>query len=116
MPLVFSAMKAIIKNRSKFLVLKERVKGAEFWTLPGGKVHFNESPLDALHREVKEEIGLEIKIIKPVGVFWFFRLLDKYQVVCTTYLCTCKGNPITLTQNPANECIIEYRWVTKKNF
>ena len=32
------------------------------WELPGGKVEPGESPLDALHREIHEELGVEIQI------------------------------------------------------
>ena len=40
-------------------VLLQRIGDAEWWCLPGGRVDELESGLDALRREVIEEIGLE---------------------------------------------------------
>lgn len=36
----------------------------EYWTLPGGGVEMGESPLEAIVREVKEETGLEAKVLR----------------------------------------------------
>lgn len=41
----------------------------EMWELPSGKREYFESSHDSLIREVKEETGLDIKIIQPCSVF-----------------------------------------------
>lgn len=112
---VLPAVKAIIKNGNKFIVIKQKLPGKTVWDLPGGKVDYGESPLDTLLREVKEEINLSIKILKPIGIFWFFRN-NMDQIVCTTFLCTPISENVDLSNNPADENIIEYKWVTKKEF
>ncbi|MCK4744468.1 NUDIX hydrolase [Candidatus Parcubacteria bacterium] len=109
------AIKAIIQQDEKFLVIKQEFFGKTVWDLPGGKVDYGESPYETLTREVMEEIHLSVKIIKPLGLFWFFRC-DDDQVVCMTFLCTANNYDIDLTKNPADENIVEYRWVTKNEF
>jgi ADP-ribose pyrophosphatase YjhB (NUDIX family) len=43
--------------------------GTYGWTTPGGRVEQNESPLDALRREVLEEAGLEVLPGDLIGVY-----------------------------------------------
>ena len=39
---------------------------AGVWELPGGKVEVAESSLDALHREIREELGVDIEVGAPL--------------------------------------------------
>ncbi len=109
------AVKAIIQQNNKFLVIKQKLSTHTYWDIPGWKVEFDENPYETLNREVMEEINIPIDIIKPVWMFWFFRN-DWDQVICTTFLCEAKRNDMDLTKNPAIENITEYRWVTKEEF
>jgi 8-oxo-dGTP diphosphatase len=54
---------AIIERGPKFLAAR-RAPGqsnAGLWEFPGGKVHAEETPSDALVRELREELGFDVK-------------------------------------------------------
>lgn len=60
----------------KLLILKPGYK--DDWTIPGGVVEELESPADAAKRESKEEIGLEIRLLKCLAVDFTKNQLEDY--------------------------------------
>ncbi|MBI2393112.1 MAG: (deoxy)nucleoside triphosphate pyrophosphohydrolase [Deltaproteobacteria bacterium] len=53
------------------VLLTQRKKGAHLeglWELPGGKIDPDEDPRDALARELREEIGVEVDVGAPVEI------------------------------------------------
>ena len=50
---------AIIYNKDKTKVLMFNFK--DYYMLPGGRIEFNETSLDAIKREIKEETGYDLK-------------------------------------------------------
>lgn len=64
--------RAIIIKDGKLLTMFRRQRLAcgaikEFYTIPGGKLDINETSKQAVKRELKEEMGLDIKIEGYVG-------------------------------------------------
>lgn len=51
---------ALIYHNNKILVVKDQEE--DFWFLPGGRVKVNENSVDALKRELTEELQCEFKI------------------------------------------------------
>ena len=61
---------AIILSGGKALL--ETSAEVDFWTLPGGRVELMETSMDALRRELREELGLEVLVARPVWVVEMF--------------------------------------------
>jgi ADP-ribose pyrophosphatase YjhB (NUDIX family) len=61
---------AILRWRGRVLLCRHEKPGKEYWLLPGGGVNSGESLVDALHRELAEEIGIEedVPVEGPVAI------------------------------------------------
>ncbi len=58
----------IIKNNDGRVLIGRRITGKKLWCLPCGFVEDGENFLNAGHREVKEETGLEVRFERIVNV------------------------------------------------
>ena len=75
------------------LILTEQItkeNGIEL-QLPGGGSNENESLIHALYREVMEETGWGIKVLKKEGIFQRFTYMPEYKIwahkICHIYRC-----------------------------
>jgi 8-oxo-dGTP diphosphatase len=50
---------AVLRRANRILLIRQEKPGREYWLLPGGGVNAGESLVDALRRELSEEIGIE---------------------------------------------------------
>ncbi|KPJ54962.1 hypothetical protein AMJ47_02755 [Parcubacteria bacterium DG_72] len=60
----------IVNDKNETLLVKRTSKSqneASFWSKPGGTVEFNEKVEDAIKREIKEELGVDIELTKQLG-------------------------------------------------
>ena len=54
---------AVIRDRNRiFATQRGYGKYKDFWEFPGGKIEENETPEDALKREIREELDTEITV------------------------------------------------------
>ena len=113
MPVVVAASKALIKYNGKYLFLREKHPDGDMWDIPGGKIEYGETPEEALYREVKEEVDLDVTITGYAGVWWFISHKTKNEAICVTFYCEINGSAdIDMSKNPADEHFEEYRWLT----
>ena len=105
--LVIVASIAIIDANNQILIAKRPNKKhlSGFWEFPGGKVEKGESPENALVREVKEELNIDInnKCIAPLTFSEFN--YEKFHLLLLLYVCRrWEGEPMSMEKN-------EIKWV-----
>jgi len=64
-------------------VLFCHLRDCDFWNLPGGGVESGEAPWQAVVREVLEETGLEVEVVRLAGLYSWTALDEViYSFVC----------------------------------
>lgn len=108
---------AVIVNDGKVLLLDLRSTGKYF--LPGGGVELGEKIEDALAREVMEEVGIEVDIIKFLGFkesFFYYDPWDEaYQNTSFFYLCKARKFDLLDNDKILDEEVIDPKWISVDN-
>ena len=90
-----TSVEAIIKKDNSLLFLKRNnppMKGE--WWFAGGRIRKSESFHEALYREVKEETGLMVDVIRFVGVY--NRIFVDRHDITLAFLCKCYDDKVVL--------------------
>ena len=94
----------LIKKGNQFLITRRKLNKSlgGYWEFPGGKIEGNESDIEALKREIKEELGIKI-----FNLSYFTENLHKYEkyTICLkAYLCETNSDPKKLIDHDS------YKW------
>jgi 8-oxo-dGTP diphosphatase len=105
----YEALKGLIQYKNKFLIIETKGFVGGRYEIPGGRKKPRENEKIALKREVMEEVGLEIRIIRLLNT-WFLDLPEKgIHLDGKTYLCKSDSNQVRLSGEHIN-----YLWVSKE--
>ncbi|MBI4557847.1 MAG: A/G-specific adenine glycosylase [Candidatus Hydrogenedentes bacterium] len=101
---------AAIKKRGRYLIGKRPLSGllGGLWEFPGGKVQPGESHEQALQRELKEELGITIKVGKLLAVV--NHAYSHFKVTLHVFQC-CH-----LSGKPRPNIHTELRWAAPREF
>jgi len=101
--LMIRVVVAFIINEKKVLLIKHKRKG--IWLPIGGHVEKGETDLEALKREVKEEVGLEI--IPPNKPFW---IMEETNEITPHYVCESAKTDVKICKKE----IDDFKWFSKE--
>jgi 8-oxo-dGTP diphosphatase len=102
---------ALIFRGGKLLLIQRGAEpGKGKWSIPGGLVELGENVQDAMVRETKEEVGLEVEALKLVDVFDSVTLDKqkrvKYHFVIVDFLARIVGGKLRTGSD-----ILRAKWV-----
>lgn len=100
----------LIFNATGQVLMVRTHKWSNLWGIPGGKVKWGESAVDALRRELLEETNLPVRDIEFVLAQDCIHSKEFYRdahFVLLNYTCRCNGKPEVKLNDEAQE----YRWV-----
>ena len=113
--------KAFIVHENKLLMVKKSKddpKNPNKWEIPGGRMEFGESVEEHLIREVKEEVGLDIRVGEPFAI-WTRIIenqnasgdMEEVQIVAVASMCTTDSTTIDASGQVEDDFLSDVRWV-----
>lgn len=74
------------------------------WEFPGGKIEENETPVDAIEREIKEELDTEIKVEQEIGTIEYD--YPTFHISMKCFWCSIKNGELKLLEHE------DAKWIT----
>ena len=106
-----SVVACIIDEQERVLLTRRCVEPfCDQWVMPGGKVDHGEPLLEALHREVREEVGIEVHIDGLLDVYEHVAVGDNNDHYVILYY---RAHPLTVEMKLNDQEVSEADWVTK---
>jgi 8-oxo-dGTP diphosphatase len=98
---------AIIMKEGKVLVTQrsEKMNLPLKWEFPGGKIDPNETDIDCIIREIKEELNIEIEILKKLNPKQFD--YEMFRINLIPFISYYVSGNIILSEHK------DYKWLTR---
>jgi 8-oxo-dGTP diphosphatase len=85
-----TAAAIVVDEQRRVLVLRHRFRQGTGWGLPGGFIEAGEQPDEAVRRELREEVGLELEGVEVVTT----RAFKKPKQIEIVFRCRPKGDAL----------------------
>ena len=95
----------IIDNNHKVLLINQ--KNGNFWGFPKGHIEPNESEIETAKRETKEEVGIEVEILKDKRYETHYLKRGEIDKTTIYFLAIPKTNKIIIQESEINDA----KWV-----
>ena len=107
--IVTSVVAVILDEEERVLLTKRSVPPfKDMWVMPGGKIGLGEPIVEALKREVREEVGIKVDVDDLIDVFEHVTPgEDNYHFVIIYYLC----RPLSCNIDHNRDEVDEAAWV-----
>lgn len=107
-----SVVACIVDEQERVLLTRRCIHPfCDQWVMPGGKIDHGEAILAALHREVREEVGLEIRVEGLIDVYEHLQVGDDSAHFVILYY---RAAPIGGTLHPNGQECTEAAWIAKE--
>ena len=100
---------AVIEHEGRYLLVEERAMGRRVLTQPGGHIEADESPEQAVVREVPEETGCTVECEDMIGVYLWIHPQTRQQFLRIVYAARFIGCDESL---PLDDGILDRRWMS----
>ena len=108
---ILGAGACILRDGKLLLIRRGAQPGKGKWSIPGGLVELGENVQDAMIRETKEEVGLDVEATKLMDVFDSVTLDQmgriQYHFVVVNFLVRVVGGKLQTADD-----VLESRWVS----
>ena len=106
-----SVVACVIDERERVLLTRRCIEPfCSQWVMPGGKIDHGESLMAALHREVREEVGIEIHVQGLIDVFEHIGVGDRNDHFVILYY---RASPVERELRPNGEECTEAIWAAR---
>ena len=102
---------ALIVNKEGKILLAKSHKWFDKYTLPGGHIEIGETMEEAIKREVKEEVGLDVKVVEFLTMqeaIFAQEFYKKKHFIFFDFLCRTEDSTVKLDNDEIQEYLWEY--------